>query len=360
MDREIGGQPIVIANTPFAHGVGTHAASRFRVDLGGHASRFTARVGVDDSAGGKGSVEFIVSGDGKVLWQSGRMTGGQPAKPVDVDLTGVKTLGLQVTDGDDGSSDDHADWADAKITVPEDSQSQPVALAPYEKFSIQSKTFELNFQVGDDGRLYQQAIGGGSSGDGKLLRASEAYPQAGDGYIWDPALQIVHADGNTSTALQYDGVSRSHDDTGRELVRVQLHDPAYPLEVVLCFRVDADRDVIEQWAEITHHESAPIILEHMASSALLLSTNVCLTHFFGDWAKEMLAPITEPITPGTKILDSKIGVRADQFNNPSFGYRWMARRKRIAAACWPVHWNGRAVSNARLMTTRKAFALSAA
>ena len=49
----------------------------------------------------------------------------------------------------------------------------------------------------------------------------------------------------------------------------------------------------------------------MASTALLLPpTNVYLTHFFGDWAKEMLVPITEPITPGTKVLDSKLGVRA--------------------------------------------------
>jgi alpha-galactosidase len=32
----------------------------------------------------------------------------------------------------------------------------------------------------------------------------------------------------------------------------------------------------------------------------------------------MPAPITEPLTPGTKILDSKIGVRAEQFRNPSF------------------------------------------
>ncbi len=57
----------------------------------------------------------------------------------------------------------------------------------------------------------------------------------------------------------------------------------------------------------------------MASTALLLpATNVYLTHFFGDWAKEMLSPIIEQITPGTKVLDSKIGVRADQFRNPSF------------------------------------------
>ena len=317
-NQDINGQPIVIAKETFAHGVGTHAASDFRVDLGGHATRFLAQVGVDDSAGGQGSVEFIVSGDGKVLWRSGVMTGGQPARPVDVDLTGIKILGLRVTDGGDGSSGDHADWADAKIVM-DDGAAKPLALAPYEKFSIRTKTFSLDFEVGDDGRLYQRAIGAGDA-DGKLERWDEAYPQAGDGYIWDPALQVVHADGNTSTDLQYQNLTRTHDDTGRELVRIQLQDPAYPLAVTLCFRVDADRDVIEQWTEITHHEPAPITLEQMTSSALLLSTNtgVSLTHFFGDWAKEMLSPITEQITPGTKILDSKIGVRADQFNNPSF------------------------------------------
>ena len=41
-------------------------------------------------------------------------------------------------------------------------------------------------------------------------------------------------------------------------------------------------------------------------------------YFLVHWAKEMLAPITEQITPGSKLLDSKIGVRADQFQNPSF------------------------------------------
>ena len=35
----------------------------------------------------------------------------------------------------------------------------------------------------------------------KLKRDDELYPQAGDGYVWEPALEIVHADGNTSTAL---------------------------------------------------------------------------------------------------------------------------------------------------------------
>ena len=186
------------------------------------------------------------------------------------------------------------------------------------QFSVNTKNFVLSFEVGDDGRLYQRAVGAADA-DAKLLRTDESYPQAGDGYIWEPALQVVHADGNTSTALIFDGVTRTNDDAGRDLTQIQLHDPAYPLEVTLHFRADRERDVIEQWTEIVHHESGAVTLERMASTALLLpSTNVYLTHFFGDWAKEMLFPITELITPGTKVLDSKIGVRADQFQNPSF------------------------------------------
>ena len=191
------------------------------------------------------------------------------------------------------------------------------SLAPPEKFSVNTKSFALNFEVGEDGRLYQRAVGAAGA-NAKLLRTDESYPQAGDGYVWEPALEVVHADGNTSTALIFDGVTRTNAEAGRELTQIKLHDPAYPLDVTLNFRADRDRDVIEQWTEIQNHESGMVTLKRMASSSLLLTTNVYLTHFFGDWAKEMLNPITEQITPGIKVLDSKLGVRADQFQNPSF------------------------------------------
>ncbi len=185
-------------------------------------------------------------------------------------------------------------------------------------FSVRTKTFALNFEVGNDGRLYQHPAGAVNAGE-ELARADESYPQAGDGYVWEPALEVTHADGNTSTALVFESLMRTNDDAGRELTQIHLHDPAYPLQVTLNFLADPNRDVIEQWTEIVHHEAGPVTLERMASTALLLpSTNVFLTHFFGDWAREMLAPITEQLTPGIKILDSKLGVRADQFQNPSF------------------------------------------
>ncbi len=188
---------------------------------------------------------------------------------------------------------------------------------PQGKFGVRTRDFALNFETGADGRLYQHPIGGVDP-DAKLRRDDEFYPQAGDGYVWEPALQVIHADGNTSTALRFENVSQTNESPDMELTRIQLHDSAYPLEVTLCFRTHNQDDVIEEWTEIRHQEAKPITLERMASTSLLLTTNVSLTHFFGDWAKEMLNPITTQITPGTEVLDSKLGVRASQFQNPNF------------------------------------------
>ena len=192
-----------------------------------------------------------------------------------------------------------------------------VSPASPETFSITTKNFAVRFQVGSDGRLYQQPLGAENPGT-KLRRDDEAYPQAGDGYVWEPALQAIHADGNTSTALVYGNRTQTSESPDLTLTQIHLHDPAYPFEVTLCFRAHQARDVVEEWTEISHEEPGVVTLKRMASSSLVLTTSVYLTHFFGDWAREMSDPITEPITPGTKVLDSKLGVRADQFQNPSF------------------------------------------
>jgi len=191
----------------------------------------------------------------------------------------------------------------------------PLPARPF-SLSLTTSTFAIDFQIAKDGRLYQHPLGAGAKKGNQ--RTEEAYPQAGDGYIWEPALQAVHADGNTSTVLLCEEVTRTNEAAGRELVQVKLRDPVYPFEVTLCFRMHQTLDVIEQWAEIRHRESGAVKLERMASSSLLLiPTNLYLTHFYGDWANEM-NPVTELLTPGAKVLDSKLGVRAHQFGNPSF------------------------------------------
>ncbi len=182
--------------------------------------------------------------------------------------------------------------------------------------TVATAHFALDFRVGKDGRLYQRPVDERESAKFPE-RQQEAYPQWGDGYFWEPALEVTHADGNTSTDLHFENSERTTNATGQEEIRFQLHDPAYPFHVALCFRVYREQDLIQQWAEIRHDEPGSVTLDRMASTALLLPTNVYLTHFYGDWANEMNAA-TELLTPGTKVLDSKIGVRAHQFGNPSF------------------------------------------
>ena len=131
VDLSVDSHPLSIAGTSYAHGIGTHAESSWVINTGGHATRFTAAVGVDDEVkNGNGAarfgVDFKVVGDGKKLFDSKVMHVGDPAKAVDVDLTGVKTLLLLVTPNREITFG-HADWVEATITY---TGEKPVAVSP--------------------------------------------------------------------------------------------------------------------------------------------------------------------------------------------------------------------------------------
>jgi len=127
VNRSVSGSPLAIGGQRFAHGVGTHAAGEFNLDLHGSARLFSAWVGVDDSAQPPGSVTFQVLGDGQVLWESGVMRAGAPAREVSVGLGGVQRLTLRVGDAGDGNGMDHADWVEARI----EGQGAKPAPSPY-------------------------------------------------------------------------------------------------------------------------------------------------------------------------------------------------------------------------------------
>ena len=99
----------------FAKGLGVHAPSNIKYNVGG-CTQFTAMVGVDDEAGSVGSVVFQVLADGAKLYDSGKVGRSAQAISVTVDITGKSTLELNVTDGGDGNTSDHADWGNARIT----------------------------------------------------------------------------------------------------------------------------------------------------------------------------------------------------------------------------------------------------
>ena len=128
--KSIDGHPLTLGGVVYPHGVGTHAASMFAVNLHGAATRFTATAGVDDEQQrGTGSVAFTVLVDGKIAARTPILHAGDKPQPISVDLTGAKTMTLKVRDGGDGISGDHADWAGAEITLADNATAKPKAVA---------------------------------------------------------------------------------------------------------------------------------------------------------------------------------------------------------------------------------------
>jgi alpha-galactosidase len=132
-----------IAGRYFDRGVGLQSVSVIPLQLDGRGLRFRAMVGADDM--GNHSLHFYVLGDGKILYETGPMRVGDPARSVDVDLRGVRRMGLLVTDtvGGIANKRTYANWAEARLDmtdgkpprhIPNDDPAEiltpPVASAP--------------------------------------------------------------------------------------------------------------------------------------------------------------------------------------------------------------------------------------
>ncbi|MDH6579247.1 NPCBM/NEW2 domain-containing protein [Kitasatospora sp. MAP5-34] len=110
------GGPITIQGVKYSKGLGTNAYSEVVYYLGGTCTNVSTDVGVDDEAGPRGSVTFEIYRDGTKVAGTGLMRWLQPAQHLSADLTGANELRLVVTDGGDGNTSDHADWAAPQLT----------------------------------------------------------------------------------------------------------------------------------------------------------------------------------------------------------------------------------------------------
>lgn len=322
-NKSCDGNPLTLQGKTYEKGVGTHAYSKYIVLLNGEGKRFTAIVGVDDEAEkGKGSVQFRVTGDGKVLKESPLLRrGGKPFK-FDVNLKGVNQLVLEALTGPDGNNNDHADWADAYIEM---QKGKPVAVPESKVIGLTTDSTMLVLCVDKQGNLYQQYFGcksdiGNAFSGGEQRK--EAYPtiqSSSDFSYWrTPALHVVHADGHTSTMLKFDTAEVKVLDANITQTRIRMKDPNYAFYATLCYKTYAKENVIEQWTEISHNESDPVTLKEVASAALSFGTrNYWLTQFHGGWANEL--NVTESqLTPGSKVIENRWGITSSNENQQHF------------------------------------------
>ncbi len=117
MNRSLDNNPLKIGEKTYSHGLGTHANAETLYSLAGRYGKFEAECGIDGESGRNGSCVFQVWADGKKLFDSGLMRGGEAAQQISVDIRHRKILKLVVLDGGDGGQVDHADWANAKLQL---------------------------------------------------------------------------------------------------------------------------------------------------------------------------------------------------------------------------------------------------
>ena len=198
---------------------------------------------------------------------------------------------------------------------------------------ISTKHTDLVLQVAENGRLYQVYFGDKlrhesdldnfswqvhAASDGSVVpRGWEVYSGSGNEEFFEPALAVTHADGNPSTYLYYVSSDTRQIEGGTQ-TDIVLRDNAYPLEVTIHYVAYTEEDVFKTWTEIRHEEKKPIYLSAYASTMLYFSaSNYYLTEFSSDWAKEAQMS-TQPLRPGKKILDTKLGSRAAMHMHPFF------------------------------------------
>jgi alpha-galactosidase len=187
-------------------------------------------------------------------------------------------------------------------------------------FVVTSGGAGYGFLVDDEGCLRQAGFGPDIRGHMQRLPAAVpanvyplAYPAYDEEPVRAPALRVTHSDGTTTTRLRVEDVQVAGPATD-----ILLADPECPLEVRLCFRAE-DHGVLRQWVTVTNRQPGAVTLFEVAAASPLLATpSPYLTHFGGgDWAAEWTTT-TEPLTPGTKLVESRGGVQPHLRSCPFF------------------------------------------
>ncbi|PCJ61837.1 MAG: hypothetical protein COA79_05955 [Planctomycetota bacterium] len=115
MDKNCQGGRLSIGKRRFPWGIGVHSDSALTFSLRKKFKEFKAEIGIDAVVGKRGSVIFEVFGDGKSLYKSGVIKGGQSPKSIKAVVAGVDKLILKVTNAGDLDIGDVANWVSARV-----------------------------------------------------------------------------------------------------------------------------------------------------------------------------------------------------------------------------------------------------
>ena len=114
-DKNMESAPLSIdGRKKYDKGLALHSRTRLVYRLPGRFSRFKAVVGIDAGVRPLGHVRLLIRGDDKVLLEAD-VTGSDPPKPIDLDVTGVRRISILADFGEKLDVGDHLDLCEARI-----------------------------------------------------------------------------------------------------------------------------------------------------------------------------------------------------------------------------------------------------
>ena len=208
---------------------------------------------------------------------------------------------------------------------------------PKQIIRVATEKTDLVFEVGPNNRLYQTYLGPKLLHDGDLGRLSwskkqgsdicvsergwEAYSTSGNEDFFEPALGIIHADGNMTTYLYYVDSSQEEVPGGIHTC-INLRDDKYPVFVTLNYVAYTKENVIKTWCEIKNQGDDPITMSQYASAMLYFDKDsYWLTEFSTDWTSEA-QPGCQELKFGKKVLDTKLGSRPSMHTTTFLKSEW--------------------------------------
>ena len=124
--KSAGGGIIKLGGTGYTHGIGGEALTEISFFLNGKAKTFSAIIGADDNGLKDYPMKFYVIGDRKILFESEEKKVGDAPVKLDIDITGVKRLGLLVSVDNENIKKVYSDWADAQFEMLENTKPLPI------------------------------------------------------------------------------------------------------------------------------------------------------------------------------------------------------------------------------------------
>lgn len=302
-NRSVLDTALCIGKAKFEHGIGTHANSEIVVRLPDKGKKFSASIGVDnnhDTDGKHGTVVFVIELDGREVFRSGILHGGEEPVPVRLELGGAKQFVLKVMDAGDGPAWDQADWADARVVLDNNKE---------------------------------------------ILLDSMGLFTAGAGLVAEIPFSFIYGERSSRELLS--SWKRSHEEkktkNGREEHTVIYTDPETGLEATYEFVVFDKYPAVELMLKIrnTGKSDTPILKNIMPLDLINrrpVSERVILHYAHGSaCSADDFLPMMQEVRSGSEVKLSPNGGRSSDGRLPFFNMEWQGGGM-VGAIGWSGQW----------------------